>query len=174
MPDYREADAVNPADAGDQRRVIGERPVAVKFGEVGDDPFDVVQRIGTPRMAREQNPLPGRQVGVELCLLLLNLLLEPLDLVLSRRLPRAPPSASPRSASGCSKSSQPSAIRTGVRNHRGIDGYRCNTADGSELDSAPPSAFYRGSRFWPLIGQRPNPTEMRCAPPRSRFIGAYE
>ena len=82
VADDGEAEAVNPADAGDERRVVSECPVAVQFGKVGYDSFDVVKGIGPPRMTRKQNALPGCQVGVELRLLLLDLLLEPLDLVL--------------------------------------------------------------------------------------------
>jgi len=53
-------------EAGDPRhhgRVISQRTVSVEFYEIIENMFDEGAHPGALRVAREQNPLPGRNVG---------------------------------------------------------------------------------------------------------------
>src|SRR5262245_16541147 len=65
-----------PGKAGDHRRVLSPRAVAVQLDEVVEDPLDVVQRVRTVRVTRELDVLPD---------LLVARLRDPLQLLLEAR-----------------------------------------------------------------------------------------
>ena len=53
--------AVKPGEAADDRRIVRITPVTVKFQKVSENTVDVIQGIGTIRMAGKLNALPGGQ-----------------------------------------------------------------------------------------------------------------
>ena len=53
-------------EPGDDGVIVGEAPVAADLGEVGEQTGDVVQHRRPVRVARHQDPLPGREVLVDL------------------------------------------------------------------------------------------------------------
>ncbi len=54
---------VEAGNATDDRRVVGEMPVAVQFLEIAEQVADVVEGIGTLGMARELGDLPTGQIA---------------------------------------------------------------------------------------------------------------
>ena len=59
------APAAEAADAGDDRRVLGEFPVAGERGEILDQPLGVVDEMRPVRVAGDLRLLPGREPGVD-------------------------------------------------------------------------------------------------------------
>ena len=53
--------AVKARQAGDQRRVIAEAPVAMNFAEVRKQRLDVIERVRPAGMARQLDAIPGVQ-----------------------------------------------------------------------------------------------------------------
>ena len=49
----------------DDRRVVGEFPVAVELHEIGENPFDVIQGSGAVEVPRKLGSLPARQIGMD-------------------------------------------------------------------------------------------------------------
>jgi hypothetical protein len=72
--------AVESREAADDRQVVGEVPVAMQLDEIREDLVDVIQRVGTLRMAGDLGDLPGRQVAVDVLGQLLALLAQLVDL----------------------------------------------------------------------------------------------
>src|SRR5262245_60261655 len=64
MADDQDAGVTEPGEAGPQRPVIAERPVAVQLDELLEDEFDVIAELRPALDAREFDRLPGRQTGV--------------------------------------------------------------------------------------------------------------
>jgi hypothetical protein len=58
--------AVQSRRATDDGVVVAVEPVAMEFGEVGKDSFDVIQGLGTVGMTRYLGGLPAGQVGEDL------------------------------------------------------------------------------------------------------------
>ena len=71
-------------EPGDDRGVVAEAAVAVELAEPGEEPLDVVERVGPVRVPRELDLLPGRELGEELAREARGLLLEPAELRLER------------------------------------------------------------------------------------------
>src|SRR5205085_8092231 len=63
VSDQRDCAAVEAAETGDERRVVGAAAVAVQLDEVLEHPLDVVERVGPVRMARELDRAPDVRVG---------------------------------------------------------------------------------------------------------------
>ena len=66
---------------GDDPAIVGVLPVAVQLAEIAEEAVDVVERVGTLRMARDHRDLPCRQLAVDFLGELLALLLQTRDLV---------------------------------------------------------------------------------------------
>src|SRR5207302_10107877 len=62
--------------AGDDRRIVTEQSVAVQLHEIGEDGPQVIERVGTPRMARDLHALHRREIAVDVGAQLGELLLE--------------------------------------------------------------------------------------------------
>ena len=77
VPDERDGLALEAADAGNERRVVRERAVAVELDEVVEDPLDVVERVRAVLVAGELDRAPD--------LVRARLLRDPVDLVLEPR-----------------------------------------------------------------------------------------
>ena len=58
-----------------------KEPVAVQFGKAAEGFVDVIERVGSLRMPRQLHALPGAEVGIQIALLGLNLLLELPDFI---------------------------------------------------------------------------------------------
>src|SRR5260370_14305952 len=58
MAEEHRCAAVPRADAGDERRIITREAIAVQLDEVGGEPPDAVERVGTDGMACELDDLP--------------------------------------------------------------------------------------------------------------------
>jgi hypothetical protein len=58
--------AVDAADAADQGRIVGVGAIAGELFELLAEVADVVQRVGTQRMARQLGHLPGRELAENL------------------------------------------------------------------------------------------------------------
>jgi len=71
---------VEPAQAADDRLVVGKGAVAVQFMEIGEDRVHIVHRVGTLRMARDLRHLPRSQLGIDVLGELLALLVQAVDL----------------------------------------------------------------------------------------------
>ena len=74
-----------PAEAGkpaDHRPVLREQPVAVQLAEVGKGRFEVIQRERPLRMPGNLDPVPGAEVGEDLALGFLQLLLDQANFLL--------------------------------------------------------------------------------------------
>ena len=52
--------------AGDDGVIVREATIAVKLVEVGEEALDVVEGVRPAGMPRDEDPLPRRQVGVDL------------------------------------------------------------------------------------------------------------
>ncbi len=91
---------VEPREAGDDRGVLAERPVARELEEVGEQVVHVVEEVRPRVVPRQLHHLPAREIAEDLLLQLLRLLLELADLggevdaSRSRRGPSAPRSSS--------------------------------------------------------------------------------
>src|SRR6201989_3616600 len=74
LADERDRAAVELAEAGDHRAVVGVEAVAVQLEPVVEDPVDVVERVRAAVVARELDAPPDLLVG--------RLLLQPVELPL--------------------------------------------------------------------------------------------
>src|SRR5581483_6368259 len=63
LADQRDGAPVEPAEAGDERAVIGAAAVAVELDPVVEDPIDVVERVRPVRMACELDRVPDLVLG---------------------------------------------------------------------------------------------------------------
>ena len=63
MADEADGAAVEAADPGDHRRVVGARAVAVELDPVLEDHVDVVERIRAVGMARQLDERPDLLLG---------------------------------------------------------------------------------------------------------------
>ena len=63
MADQRDRATVEPAETGDERRVVGAAAIAVELDEVLQDPFDVVERVRAIGVACELNRAPDLLVA---------------------------------------------------------------------------------------------------------------
>jgi hypothetical protein len=66
-------------EAADDGVIVGEAPIAVELVEAGEQALDVIERVRPVGMAGDQDPLPRRQLGVELDADLVGPLLQRLD-----------------------------------------------------------------------------------------------
>ncbi len=66
MADHGDGLVVKEREAGDDRGVVAEPPVAVELRELGEQPIDVVQRRRPVRMPRDLHALPGLESGENL------------------------------------------------------------------------------------------------------------
>ncbi len=82
MTDHHHRLAGDAPQATDDRTVVGKCAIAMQFFEVVDDTRDIVERVGSQRMACELRNLPRRQVGKDLLGQRAALALEALDLFL--------------------------------------------------------------------------------------------
>jgi hypothetical protein len=72
---------VEAREAAHHRRVVGERAIAVQLDEVGEQPLEIVQEVGSLRVPAQLHALPDGQVAVDLPRQLLGALLELLELL---------------------------------------------------------------------------------------------
>ncbi len=80
VPDEQEPPLPDPREPGQDCLVVAEHLVAVELDEVVQDLLDVVGDDGSVRVARDVDPLPGRQVRVDPLDLGREALLERVDL----------------------------------------------------------------------------------------------
>jgi hypothetical protein len=66
VPHDHHAAPLVPGEAADDRRVVPEATVAVELLPLGEERFDVIERVRPVRVARELDLLPGAEVGEEL------------------------------------------------------------------------------------------------------------
>ena len=75
MTDYDATVFANGGEASGHRSVVAEKTVAVQFGESLEGELHVIEREGTGRMARDLNPLPRGEIGINFLPRLLEFLL---------------------------------------------------------------------------------------------------
>ena len=80
MPDQHDPAAVDPGEAADDRRVVGEGAVAGERHEIVGEPGDIILEMRPLGMARDLRLLPRRQLGIGVAQQLGRLGLEPADL----------------------------------------------------------------------------------------------
>ena len=73
------------AQSGDDRLVVADGPVAVELEELVEDQVEVIAGLGTLRMARDLDGLPGVELRVDLPLERGQLAAEPADLLADLR-----------------------------------------------------------------------------------------
>ena len=81
MADHHARLAVEARETAHDRGVVGVRSIAVQLAKVGEQRVDVVERVGSLRMARDLRNLPSRQLAVDLFGKELALFRQPRDLV---------------------------------------------------------------------------------------------
>src|SRR5438270_220746 len=81
LADQYHLEVAEAGEAGADRPVVAERPVAVQLDELVADHVDVVERLRPLLVPREQDRLPGREVAVEPALLGQQLAPQPADLL---------------------------------------------------------------------------------------------
>src|SRR5262249_36446620 len=81
MADHHDLAPLEAREPADDRLVVREGAIPGELDEVLEQELDVVEGVGTRRVARQLHLLPRRQLGEDLLLELARLPLEPLDLV---------------------------------------------------------------------------------------------
>ena len=66
MADQHDAMVADACEAGADGAVVADGAVAVHFDELVEDHVDVIERLWPFRMARDEDGIPRRQVGVDL------------------------------------------------------------------------------------------------------------
>ena len=80
VTDDHDCTAVQPSDTAHNRSIVSKVTITVQFLEIREDVANVVQRIGTLRVARHLRDLPAAQVAEDALGQGLALLLQPGDL----------------------------------------------------------------------------------------------
>jgi hypothetical protein len=83
VPDDEDRLILVVGEARDHRVIVGKTPVTVNLDEVGAQPVDVVEGVGSQRVARHLHPLPRREVPVDLFPDLLDAASQLLDLAVA-------------------------------------------------------------------------------------------